>query len=469
MKKEDRKIIKDIMQHKDLEMNLPAYAGAYINLTYEYSLIHLVLNYYTLKEVQDDLENVSFDEFLSGVLDEIHTMLFQTLLDDGLKENHSAVIEDINRLRDEMTKRMTILTSYTDTLQIYEYVLNRIEYGITKETYPVEESELAARVFQYLFRDNDKMVVNSKIQMVTGQLPIRMTKSRFFDYLTDTLNIYKGSDKTAVDDFVAMLKSTALLELPEGYEDAYPEIVKIIQVMEHTDFKNLDLAEYQALTERFSATAGYLTELVSHYLLTMEIINDFYAALLAMPYEKKQDKNITTCISMLKGLHDAFISSGEIPETVDEGFMIIEGKQEVLGEEIMQYESILQDVLTEHADTISWIMAEQIFHNLSLISKLLSNSLFIDLAEEEIQSETADDPYIRAQRDSLVYLLTGFFDKHSKEINRAVMAALFSNMPVLFNSQQEIKEYIEYSLNHCSNNSELMACAKILEEMMEEE
>lgn len=469
MKKEDRKIIKDIMRHKDLEMNLPAYAGSYINLTYEYSLIHLVLNYYTLKEVQDDLQNASFDEFLSSVLDEIHTMLFQTLLDDGLKENPSAVIENINRLRDEMTKRMTILTSYTDTLQIYEYVLNRIEYGITKETYPVEESELTARVFQYLFQNNDKMVINSKIQMVTGQLPIRMTKSRFFDYLTDTLNIYKGSDKTAVDDFVAMLKSIALLELPEGYEDAYPEIVKIIQAMEHTDFKNLDLAGYQILAEQFSATAGYLTELVSHYLLTMEIINDFYVALLAMPYEKKKEKSITTCISMLKGLHDAFISSGEIPETVDEGFMIIEGKQEVLGEEIMQYESILQDVLTEHADTISWIMADQIFRNLSLISKLLSNSLFIDLAEEEIQPETADDPYIRAQRDSLVYLLTEFFNKHPKEINRAVMAALFSNMPVLFNSQQEIKEYIEYSLNHCSNNSELMACAKILEEMMEEE
>ena len=54
-------------------------------------------------------------------------------------------------------------------------------------------------------------------------------------------------------------------------------------------------------------------------------------------------------------------------------------------------------------------------------------------------------------------------------MNRAVMAALFSNMPVLFNSQQEIKEYIEYSLNHCGNASELMACAKILTEMMEEE
>jgi len=42
-------------------------------------------------------------------------------------------------------------------------------------------------------------------------------------------------------------------------------------------------------------------------------------------------------------------------------------------------------------------------------------------------------------------------------------------MPVLFNSQQEVKDYIEYSLNHCSSAGELMACAKILDDMMEEE
>ena len=49
------------------------------------------------------------------------------------------------------------------------------------------------------------------------------------------------------------------------------------------------------------------------------------------------------------------------------------------------------------------------------------------------------------------------------------MAALFSNMPVLFNSQQEVKDYIEYSLNHCSNAGELKACAKILNDMMEDQ
>lgn len=468
MKKEDKRIMKDILQGTDLERNLPVYASSYINSAYEYSLIHLVLNYYTMKEVKDDLGGAE-DTYLSMVMDNIHTMLFKTVLSDELNEDYTKIVEEINVIRNEMTKKMRVLTAYTDALQIYEYVLNRAEYGITGETFPVEESALAAKTFQYLFSDNDKMVVNSKIQLVTGQLPIRMTKSRFFDYLTDTLNIYKGSDRSALDDFMEMLKSSALLELPEGYSTDYPGIRSVIKQFEAADFKALDLAAFKELQEQFVAITNHLTELVSNYLLAMEIVNDFYAVLLAMLYEKNESENIDTCKSMLKGIHDAFLSESEIPESVDDGFIQIEGRQEELGEDILQYESILSDVITEHADTISWIMSDKIFNSLSLIAKLLSNSLFVDLDDKEEENEVADAAYITEKRDELVGSLTEFFASHSKEVNRAVMAAMFSNMPVLFNSQQEIKDYIEYSLNHCSNQSELMACAKILEDLMEEE
>lgn len=468
MKKENRTILKDIMQNRDLDTNIPAYGNIYINAAYEYSLIRLVLNYYTMKEVEDEL-GAGLDDDLSAVLDEIHTILFEALLSEDVKAEQTEIINRVDLLRDNLTEKMTLLTAYTDALQIYEYVLNRVEYGITGETIEVDESALATKVFQYLFSDNDKMVVNSKIQMVTGQLPIRMTKNRFFDYLTDTLNIYNGSDKSSVDDFVAMLKSTALLELPGGYGEEYGEIAKVIKVLEDTDYNALNLEQFKALMEQFSMTAVHLSGLVSNYLLTMEIINNLYAAMLAKPFENSRRECVSVCIGMLKGLHDAFVSVGEIPESVDEGFMMIEGRQEELGEELMQYESILPEVLGEQADTVSWMMADLIFENLDKISKLLSNSYFMELKSSGTVAGVADHKYITSLRDELVGLLTGFFEMHSRVVNRAVMASLFSSMPVLFNSQQEIKDYVEYSLNHCNNSSELMACAKILEEMMAEE
>ena len=223
MKSADKKVMKEIAKHRDLEMNIPAYGNAYMNASYEYSLLRLVLNYYTMKEVEDEGGSIANDDFLLETMNQIHTILYQTLLSDGLNEEYEQFVEQIHKIRQDVTQKMKVLTAYTDALQLYEYILNRVEFGITGEDYPVEESELAAKVFQYLFRDNDKMVVNSKIQLVTGQLPVRMTKNRFFEYLTDTLNIYQGSDTSSVDDFVSMLKSTALLELPQGYGEDYPD------------------------------------------------------------------------------------------------------------------------------------------------------------------------------------------------------------------------------------------------------
>jgi hypothetical protein len=172
---------------------------------------------------------------------------------------------------------------------------------------------------------------------------------------------------------------------------------------------------------------------------------------------------------MIRNLHAAFVTSGDIPETVDDGFASIEGIQEGLGEDILQFESVLEDVIRESSDEVSWIMADELFSSLEKISKLMSNSLFIELNEKENDEETADSDYIKEKYEELIASFGAFFDEHKKEVNRAVMAAVFSNMPVLFNSVSEIKEYIEHSLSHCSNDSELMACAKLLDEMMAEE
>lgn len=469
MDKETRKRLKDIIQHRDLEENLPAYANSFMNSAYEYSMIGLVLNYYTMKEVQDERGKLFVDETLSSAMDKVNTIIFKMILSKDMKEEVKGALEEIHTLRDIMTEKMQVLTAYTDTLQIYEYVLNRIEYGITGETYDVEESELAVKVFQYLFCDNDKMVVNSKIQMVTGQLPIRMTKNRFYDYLTDTLNIYNGSSRSSLDQFVAMLKSTAVLDMPKGYGEDYPEIVNTIELLKGLNYKELDVATYQAVMEQFSMTTTHLTEIVSDYLLAMDVINNLYAILLAIPYEKSESRIKEVCTAMLQGLHDAYVSDSDIPESVDEGFMELEGVQEVLGEDIMQYESILPDVMETEQDTISWMMSDEIFASLNKITKLLSNSLFVDLEQEDEDDILADSQYVTAKRDELVGLLTTYFAEHPKEVNRAVMASMFSSMPVLFNSQQEVKEYIEYSLNHCGNRSELMACAKILQDLMDEE
>lgn len=475
MNTEERNAIKKISRHRELNENIPIYGNAYVNAVYEYSMIRLALNYYTLKEVFDESGGLTEDDELADSLNDIHTIIFEVLLNSGSDERSADIenerenISKIDSIRKNVTRRMRVLTSYTDALQIYEYVLNRVEFSITGEKYDVDPDDLSNKLFRYLFSENDKMVINSKIQMVTAQLPVRMTKNRFFDYLSDTLNIYNGSDVKSFDDFCEMIRSTALLEKPEGYGDIYPEIYKMIEQLENTDFRKLDDVTYRALMEQFAMTTAHLTDTVSNHLLTMEVVNALYSILLAIPYAGIEKESVEACVSMIRCLHSSYISEDSIPDEADEYLQKIEGVQETLTEDIMQFESVLPDILKESEDEIDWIMADKIFGSLSIISKLLSDSLFIEIDDKEFVEDMTDNAYIAEKRDELVGLFTEFFSSHSKEVNRAVMGAVFSNMPVLFNSMQETKEYIEHSLSHCGNESELMACGKILDEMMNDE
>lgn len=469
MRSEDKKVIKDIMHNKDVERNLPVFAGSYANLVYEYSLIHFLLNYYTVKEVETDTSAISSDETLKSVMNEVSEIVDHTILAENMDEAPDVSVTKLDALRNTLTDKMTVLTAYTDSLQLYEYLLNRIEYGLTDEVYDVDAVSLAAKVFRYLFKDNDKMVINSKIQLVTSQLPVRMTKQRFYEYLSDTLNIYNGSECSSLDEFVERLKTTVLLEKPEGYGTDYSEIAKMIHTLETVDFKSLKLSDYRVIMEQFSLTTGRLTELVSNYLLVMELINNLYAAVLMLPYEKSEKESVSLCIHMIEGIRDSFMDDRGIPAFVNDELTQIEGVQESIGEDMIQYEAVLPEIIQAHKDLMESMLVDKLYGCLLLTTKLLSNSLFISLEEQKENDSIADSDYIAKKKDELVLLLSDYFSTHQKEMNRAVMAALFSNMPVLFNSQEEVKQYIEYSLSHCNNSSELMACGKILDDLMAEE
>ena len=71
--------------------------------------------------------------------------------------------------------------------------------------------------------------------------------------------------------------------------------------------------------------------------------------------------------------------------------------------------------------------------------------------------------------EDLVEEFARSFASQNKLINRARMAMVMGNVPVFFNSQQEISDYLNYALEHCNNNSELKAVIAIIDEMMEEE
>ncbi|MCM1287091.1 MAG: hypothetical protein NC240_02185 [Clostridium sp.] len=464
MKGDIKKLIGDIQRDKDLDKNLCLFMDNIQQQYNYYSAVKLSMNYYTMREMAAENKNAGNTAFES----------VSNILGKCLAKNNKAseeMLESVSKIRNEIEQRMEVLTSFTDGYEIYEYILNRLEAGIKGTVNEgLSPEQLSAKIFNYIFSENDAVVVNSKLQLVMSQLPVRMTKNKFYDVVTNTLEIYKGGDKRALRDFVDMLRKTALLDKPSGFSDLYPDLYEAYELLRGADYKNMTAETYDLLTDRLSMAAEFIEAESTMYMLLQEIVNDSYAVLLT---DDRKDKNLEKP-AYKAAMNIISVCVAEDADNIDEQlmdyFVSIEGVQEDIYESLMLYEAAAEDILTAKAEKIDELGLKVQSDKIKILQKLVSTSLFASLEPDGAQEmEDVDTKEIASIRKSLTEEFAACFSQNQMSVNRSIMSKLFSAMPIFFNTQQEIKDYLDYVLCGCSDKSELTACNKLLCELMEKE
>ena len=467
MQKQDRLVIKQLGNKQNISENLVKYAELMSNTYYEYSLIQLAMNLYTLQERSQ--EYVSEDAYVEQALYTIQKFTGRYVLDKQY-ENRTQERKEIHEVRNKITARMRILTSYTDALQLYEYILNRLEYSYELvDGDEVDTEAYSQKLFRYLFQDKDKMVINSKIQSVVSQLPVRITKSRFYEIINESLKIYTGAECSSVDDFAETIRACSGLSRPDGFDTEYPVLYELLRSLEQLDYMNLSQEDWQYYTGKLQEAAGYIENIVTDYLLLEDIVNEVYAVMTACVYITKDTKEMGYATKILECVLEAMANDTPISEVAEDCFFALEGTPEALLDTLSQAEGLLFDVWSEQQEALQTEGLQEEYADLNLISKLLCNSVFIDLKPDNLEPEIADSIYVNQVKDALVEEFAQSFVQGHKLINRARMAMVMGNVPVFFNSQDEISSYLTYALEHCNNHSELKAVIAILDEMMDEE
>ncbi|MBQ8924280.1 MAG: hypothetical protein IJ053_05740 [Lachnospiraceae bacterium] len=463
-----KKLVGEIKSDYNLEDNIKEYTKILGEKYNYYSLVKASMNYYTMKEIILEMTDKNTDvcKYFS-----IITRLIGNNIIDRQPVDDEAMTA-IKQVRENIEYKMKILTAYTDAFEIYEYVLNRVEAGIKDTVEEVDIDLLSDKMFQYVFSENDKVVINSKLQLLMAQLPIRMTKNKFYDVIANTLLLYKGSDASSLDEFADMIRTSALITKPKGFETEYPFLYHVYNDLKAADYKELSEAAFDDLQIRLSQAADIINEEASNYLLLQEIVNDLYTLLLTI--DNQYDSNINypaykAAIDIIK----ICIASDNIEDFTDvimDNFVSIEGVQEKAAEDIMQLESAFDTISTGKSDKISEYSLDGEFEKLDIISKLLSSSLFIDIDKDNKKEEkVVDDKYIENIKNELTEEFAKIFADNSKLVNRSIMCKIIAAMPVFLNSKQEIKDYFNYTLSGCKDKSELWACNKLICELIEED
>lgn len=473
MYNDEKKLITDIKREKDVDENLGKFADAVLKADFEYACQKFTLNYVVIRELLAD-KDIADDPYIYECILGINKLVGTYLAEDKeavTKEDFSL----ISGIRNKIISKMKALTSYTDAFELYEYILNRKEFcfpeniddEIREELESFDAGSFGDEIFNFIFSDEDKVTINAKIQQVVGQIPLRMTKKKFYDIIGEALSLYNGSEAFAVDDFARTIEETALISLPENFDTEYSDLKEALDIISEGDFVHLDYEEYTRLSDVLDNSAGFINSVVSDYMMLIELVNDLYSMMLSISAKPYVSDKCLAALSIIRDIFDS-MDDDNFPVVAYDRLVANEGAQEEAGEHRMIFESAIFDIEASNYDDIIKNGLENTYKDIDTIDKLLSGSMFVDIDNVMMQTEaTADAEYIAAVRDRLVDEFSEKFEKNSQTVNRAIMAKILSSIPVFFNSKQEIKDYIDNSLAHCSNISEAFACYMVISDMME--
>lgn len=468
--KDVKKLVTDIYADKSREESLIAYQNALASGFTSYAASRLSMNLFTMQEMVEEEMNEAQKAEVEGYVKGINEALQKAFVEDASQEDIAAAKDSLMDIRDRVTNKMKVLTSYTDGFEIYEYILNRREAYI--KGYDTEEpdvDELADDMFNFVFSENDKVVINTRIQQFVAQLPVRMTKQRFYDILSNSFKIYKNGEKQSLIDFVEAIKEAALLEKPEGFDEYYPELADILSEMKSADYKKLSPDDYDYLANELKHGSMVIARTTGDFTLLTEVLNDALILALTAGFVDTQyfDENFDSAKAIIDQMTRPDFSFDHVEDILSH-FEGLEGVQEEAFDLLTQIEGSLEDLQRDYYDAFEnkEIMAH--FDALLKADKLTSSSLFMDLDSNSVTivTDEADDLFIDDISRETMNAFSDYFSEVTQLEQRSVMAKVMSMMPVFFNTQDEIKEYFEVTLNSCSNVSELIACDNIIRDII---
>ena len=474
MKTTGKKLMTYIQADKDREDNILKYQRLLGTAFNDYSTIKLSMNLFTLYErIADLLDTESPDEDMMQVRDEmeqyINTLSFSLRNVFVDKKPDDSLISDISSIRDKITADMKLLTFYVDAYEIYEYILNRKEPKFRdEELTEIDSAQLAETMFDFVFAEDDKLLINTRIQDMIAQLPVRMTKSHFFDIISNSLMIYRGGEKKSVDGFIESIRDAALLDEPKGLSDRYASLYEFYKELRSVNYESIDKDTVSSLSDKISENADKISAICSDYMMMTEVINDILVVLYTeglkdSSYLDDRYDTASTIISLIVTATDIYEASAGF----DELFVKLEGAQEDAYETLASLNANFDDLYNTYYEMYEGDI-QNAFDNLSKVDRLTSTSLFMDIENSglSVVVDEADEIYINEEKNSLVEDFKAHFENLGKSERRSVMAKVMSLMPVFFNTKQEIKEYFEYALSSCSDLAEMTACKELIDDLI---
>lgn len=456
-----RRLIQEIHNGKNLKSNLKKYKEMAVPVYAEYTALELTFSAYTMVQVIVE-EKTEIAEKENRILEKI----FGALGTLGSGAGEAELIDQMRRLRQEITDKMDLFTSYTDRLLVYEYALNRMEYRylpekeLSQKLARMDEAAFMQRLSAYLFSEKDQSVIHERIRQVIGQVPVHMTRNKFFQQIREAMTLYQDADRVTLENFIYMVRTASLVYEPKKYVGEYPAFEVVLRQLETADYADMDPDAYETLAGLLEEGARQILEVTDFYYNLQKVVNGIYAMCLIRPYEENESRLVRACRSIWVCLARK--------EYQDEMLSPLEGRIEELLERSSHLETVLFEIKSSYQDELESLGLVSFYADFARVANLLSDSLFIDL-DRAADEEKADPAYVQKRTEELVTELSGKLDEMPRPVRRAVMGQVIEKLPMMFENTEQIQQYIQVNLMGCQDKAEKYASMLLLRDLMSDE
>ncbi|RKI42916.1 hypothetical protein D7V86_07160 [bacterium D16-51] len=475
-----RNCVRDLENSKNPKELLPEYVKQYMQLNSKYARVKMMMEYYLFYETVSE----GINPYIASVKDtaeQLYRIVDAFFENELSKEETEAYAEELLKLRQGVVERMQVVTAYVDQFVVYEYILNRVQYRFEDLELLPEDSVFAQELVKFIFSTQDTATVNDNIRFALGQLPMRMTRSRYFELVKDSISVYKGSDKNSLDGFLYMFRTNAMLYRDENMERYFTEFVPVLEELSGLDYENISQELYEIYAEKIRINASKLNDISDLYMQLGQLINEMYAVCATAAFGEEGDKLDVPGL-VIRGINSLFLqkdsdvwaghgvektsSEEEKLYWLGEKLVWAEGKQEKLYDGMNMAGAALEGISESQKEMIAELGLTGEFEVLKNLFLLTSSSVFADLKEQS-SGEKVTEKMAEEAAAALIAECKALFQGKSRMLRRAVMANTLEKMPVFFTSAQEVADYVMNSLSLCDDEAEKYASKQLLLEVIQ--
>jgi len=446
---------KELFAKRDVEFNLPCYLRNLAGVYYRMANYNLAMQYTSFAEgvAEGDVE---LPEKAKEYAQTIKTYV-EALAKGECASGEEALVR-IGELRQELTVAMQALTAYTDRLYLHEYALRRLAPAMEGTAEEIDSNAALEEISSFLFFDEEQEGLLARVSAVISELPVRMTKAKFMEWVRNTASVYMEADGETLDRVFYMLYSASGLYEPEGME-LFPECREVLDTLNALDYRSITEEQYTEAKMKLSEITEFITSVSDVYFSLTEIVNSLLTVLFTEGYVMPADTEAT------KGCREIYRMVSEGKDFTDmalvEAFESFEGLPEQI-EEFLFTEEAYFDELPVDEKLLDAMLQKVLYTRVAYARRLHTTSIFVKLENEDAKELSFD-----AMLDEFCVAVTKVLEEGQRAVNRGVMARVIQNLPLPFTRKSDIQKYVLASLENCHDMSEKTAAMRAIRELAE--